>query len=258
MRGVEKFAIMGCMTVSLAEPIQLPVERRPQPDDVTCGPTSLWQVYRYYGLDVELEEVIAETPRNPDGGTLAIYLGLAALKRGFRPTLYPYSLQVFDPTWKNLPKGALLDKLRRRSERMRERPRLSRVLGAWIELLERGGSIEFREFSRDLLVGLLSEGRPILTGLSATYLYQTPRELGPDYDDVGGDPVGHFVVVSGYDPTHDELVVCDPSTHIPFEHRAGRYPVKTDRLIRSILLGLYTYDAVLMVLEPPAASTAAS
>lgn len=236
------------------DPIQLPVERRPQPDDVTCGPTSLWQVYRYYGLDVELDEVIAETPRNPDGGTLIVHLGVSALQRGFKPTLFPYSLQVFDPTWKHLSATALADKLRRRAERVGEaRPELARVITAWIELVERGGVVEFREFSRDLFVELLAEGRPVLTGLSATYLYQTPRELGPDYDDVGGDPVGHFVVVSGYDPTHDELVLCDPSTHIPFEHHAGRYPVKTDRLIRSILLGLYTYDAVLMVLEPPAA-----
>lgn len=239
------------MPPTLTQPIQLPVERRPQPDDVTCGPTALWQVYRYYGLDLELDEVIAETPRNPDGGTLAVYLGVAALKRGFHPTLYPYSLQVFDPTWKDLSREALLDKLRQRSARVRERPRLQRILGAWIELLEQGGSVRFREFSRDLLVELLAEGRPILTGLSATYLYQTPRELGPDYDDVGGEPVGHFVVVSGYDPDADEMIVCDPSTHIPFVHRAGLYPVKTDRLIRSILLGLYTYDAVLMVLDPP-------
>lgn len=241
---------------TLSTSIQLPVERRPQPDDVTCGPTALWQVYRYYGLDVGLDDVIAETPRNPDGGTLAVYLGLAALERGFHPTLYPYSLQVFDPTWKNLSRDALLDKLRRRLERMQERPRLSRVLNAWIDLLEQGGSVRFREFSRDLFVELLAEGRPILTGLSATYLYQIPRELGPDDDDVGGDPVGHFVVVSGYDPEHDELAVCDPSIHIPFEHRAGRYPVKTDRLIRAILLGLYTYDAVLMVLDPPPAPAA--
>lgn len=239
---------------TLTEPIQLQVERRPQPDDVTCGPTALWQVYRYYGLDLDLETVIAETPRNPDGGTLAVYLAVAALKRGFHPTLYPYSLQVFDPTWKDLSREALLEKLRQRLERVRERPRLTRVLKAWIELLEQGGSVRFREFSRDLFVDLLAEGRPILTGLSATYLYQTPRERGPDYDDVGGEPVGHFVVVSGYDPTQDEMVVCDPSTHIPFVHQAGRYPVKTDRLIRSILLGLYTYDAVLMVLDPPAAA----
>lgn len=242
------------MVTALPRPIQLQVERRPQPDDVTCGPTALWQVYRYYGLEVDLEAVIAETARNPDGGTLAVYLGVAALRRGFRPTLYPYSLQVFDPTWKELSREALLDKLRRRAERVSQRPRLSRVIAAWIELLEQEGEVRFREFSRDLLVELLAEGRPILTGLSATYLYQTPRERGSGYDDVGGDPVGHFVVVSGYDPTHDEMVVCDPSTHIPFVHEAGRYPVKTDRLIRSILLGLYTYDAVLMVLDPPAAA----
>lgn len=235
-----------------SQTLLLPVERRPQPDDFTCGPTSLWQVYRYYGLEVELEEVITETRRNPDGGTLAVYLGLAALRRGFSPTLYPYSLRVFDPTWRTLPFDALVDKLRARAEFVRSK-RLSDVILSWVDFMLKGGQVRFRDFGRDLFVELLGEGRPILTGLSATYLYQTPRERNEEYDDVRGEPVGHFVVVSGYDPERDELILCDPSTHIPFDHEAGRYPVKTDRLIRSILLGLYTYDAVLMVLEPPAA-----
>jgi hypothetical protein len=79
--------------------ILLDVERLKQPDDLTCGPTSLLQLYRYYGRERTLAEVIAGIRRNPDGGTLAVYLGLGAQAEGFTPTLYSYNLRVFDPSW---------------------------------------------------------------------------------------------------------------------------------------------------------------
>ncbi|MEZ5392858.1 MAG: hypothetical protein R2724_08265 [Bryobacterales bacterium] len=41
------------------EPILLRVPRFKQPDDVTCGPTCLKQVFGFHGLDVELAQVRA-------------------------------------------------------------------------------------------------------------------------------------------------------------------------------------------------------
>lgn len=43
-------------------PRQLELEILPQPDDATCGPTCLQAVYRYFGDDMPLEQVIRETP----------------------------------------------------------------------------------------------------------------------------------------------------------------------------------------------------
>jgi hypothetical protein len=110
-----------------------------------------------------------------------------------------------------------------------------------------GGRVVFDDLSRDLLVQLLSQGQPILTGLSATYLYRTKREYRNEYDDVRGEPAGHFVVISGYEPGTDQFVVRDPSMHIPFS-RTGKYSVPAERLIAAIFLGDVTYDAVLLVL----------
>jgi hypothetical protein len=42
----------------------------------------------------------------------------------------------------------------------------------------------------------------------------------------------------------------DPSPHTPYSP-TGVYPVPTERLMASILLGDSTYDAVLLVLDPP-------
>ena len=228
------------------QPILLDVPRFEQPDDVTCGPTCLAKVYQYYGFARPLDAIIAETPRNPDGGTLAVNLGISAMGHGFRPTIYPFGLRVFDPTWRGLARAELLERLRRRAETVDNR-RLERAVRAYQEYIARGGKVRFAELSAGLLVRLLRRGDPILTGLSATYLYRARRERDNTYDDVGGHSAGHFVVVCGFRPQSRRFVVADPFRNVPLS-RAGRYTVGEERLITAILLGDQTYDAVLLTL----------
>ena len=56
---------------------------RRQPDAATCGPTCLHALYRYYGDPIGLEDVIAQVPQWQEGGTLAVYLAIHALRRGY-------------------------------------------------------------------------------------------------------------------------------------------------------------------------------
>ena len=169
--------------------ITLPVPRFEQPDDLTCGPTCLTQVYRYFGLNKTVHEVIEETPRNPDGGTLAVHLGISALKRGFRATIFSYNLRVFDPSWQELDNSSMIRKLDQRYRAVRSE-RQRRSLKAFSEYMTLGGQVRFDELEDELLINILAQGKPILTGLSATYLYQTKREYNNDYDDIRGQPVG--------------------------------------------------------------------
>lgn len=230
----------------MPKPILLSVPRFEQPDEVTCGPTCLTKVYRFYGYEKELDDVIAETPRHPDGGTLAVNLGIGAMKNGFRPTIYPYGLRIFDPTWRRLDRDDLINKLRARRGTARSK-RLERAIDAYVAYLNLGGRIRFDELTKKLLIAILRRGDPILTGLSATYLYGTPREWEDRYDDVRGESAGHFVVVCGYYPKSDRFVVADPFRNVPISKR-GRYSVNAERLIAAILLGDSSYDAVLLVL----------
>lgn len=230
----------------VAERILLPVARFEQPDDVTCGPTCLAKVYSFYGYDKPLEDIIIETPRNRDGGTLAVNLGISALRNGFRPTIYPFGLRVFDPSWWHLSRRTLARKLAQRAATARSK-RERQTVTAYISYLKLRGRLAFREPATNLLVTILRGGDPILTGLSATYLYGTKREYRDRYDDIRGEPVGHFVVVCGYYPKSKRFVVVDPFTHVPLS-KSGRYSVKAERLIAAILLGDVTYDANLLVL----------
>lgn len=233
--------------------IVLDVPRFEQPDDETCGPTCLANVYHYYGLDKPIDEIIGETRFVRGGGTVAVYLGQNALKNGFAATIYPFGLDVFDPTWRGLAAAGLADKLRaRRAALTPGSPKLRHVIQGYVDFLESGGEVEFSELTAGLIHRLIVAGRPILTGLCATYLYGTARVRDGLHDDVAGTPEGHFVVVCGSAPGSGEVVLRDPSRHIPFS-RDGRYSLDTDRLIRAILMGDSTYDAVFLTVFPEAA-----
>lgn len=234
---------------------ELRVERFFQPDDVTCGPTCLRKVYHFYGVDAELGEVLGQIDRNEDGGTLAVFLGIAALRRGFRARIFAYDLRIFDPTWARLEPEALAEKIHRRIPHM-ARAKEIRAARAYLEFLDLGGEIAFEELTPALLKGIIDREHPVLAGLSATYLYRMPREREAAdgvlvADDVGGEPTGHFVVISGYEHWGRRFVLRDPSEHVPLiSEEPDRQVVDAQRLINAILLGDLTYDAVLLELWP--------
>jgi hypothetical protein len=231
---------------------ELRIEEFAQPDDVTCGPTCLRKVYHYFGHDLPLDTVLGEIDRNEDGGTLAVFMGVAALRRGFQARIYSYDLRIFDPTWRELEPAALMEKVRLRIPHL-SRTKAQRSAIAYLEFLERGGSLGFEELTPALLKGILNSGHPVLAGLSATHLYGFSRERHDPAthklvdDDVAGDPTGHFVVIAGYEQRGRKFVVRDPSEHVP-RTRDGRLVVEANRLINAILLGDLTYDAVLLEL----------
>ncbi len=229
---------------------RLQFEIQAQPNDTACGPTCLHAVYRYHGDAVELEEVMAQTAMLEGGGTLAVLLGNHALGRGYRARIYTYNLEVFDPTWFPGGRKELGERLRAQAEHKKGNKRLQRATKAYLEFLEAGGRIYFEELTARLIRRFLKQSVPILTGLSSTYLYQEAREL-PDSspDDLRGEPQGHFVVLCGYNKTERTVLVADPLTPNPIgEDRIYELPI--ERVITSILLGILTYDANLLVVEP--------
>jgi hypothetical protein len=220
-----------------------------QPDDASCGPTCLHAVYRHYGDSVPLHGLTEEVEYLPTGGTLAVLLACHALERGYSARIYSYNLQVFDPTWFGLERAELVRRLRARAAVKRD-SKLKLVIDGYLRYLELGGQISHEELTEALLARLLHRHGPLLTGLSATYLYNCPRELDGRYDDVGGEPAGHFVVLDHYDEETRSVDVADPLASNP-TFPQPHYVVPAPRLIASILLGIVTYDANLLLIEPP-------
>ena len=221
-----------------------------QPDGTTCGPTCLHAVYRYYGDDISLKQVVAEAHLLVGGGTLEVLLACHALRRGYRAMIYTYNLKVFDPTWFENPDIDLSAKLK---EQIKVKPskKLKVATKAYLEFLALGGILQFQDLTTTLLRKYLKQNKPILCGLSSTYLYRCAREFGPtlDSDDIRGVATGHFVILCGYDLHNRHVFVADPLMHP--SGKGQLYEVDIDRLVGSILLGILTYDANLLILEPP-------
>jgi len=233
---------------------ELTLEILAQPTDETCGPACLHAVYRFLEDPLPLERVVDEVTRLGTGGTLAAYLGLHALKRGYRATIYTYNLELFDPTWFTEPDADIEGRLRQQLEAKPTKGRLHVATEAHLEYLAAGGSVQFEELSPDLIRRTLSRRLPIMTGLSATYLYGCARELydgeqGATYDSVRGDPTGHFVVLHGYDASTDSVLVADPYHGNPLSD-GHNYRVGIVRLLGAIMLGVLSYDGNLLVVEP--------
>lgn len=223
-----------------------------QPDDETCGPTSLHAVYNYYQDFINLQQVIEEVTFLEEGGTLANLLGIHALKRGYKAKIHTYNLNVFDPAWSVLGHDELVEKLKAQLK-YKKGKKIENATHSYIEFLNLGGEISFEDLTVDLIRKYLDRRRPILTGLSATYLYDCKREYTNDegrsvYDDLKGFPMGHFVVLTAIDE-YGMVSVSDPYQENPLSGE-NTYKVDVHRLINSILLGILTYDANLLILEP--------
>ena len=230
------------------QPIELDIQH--QPDEVTCGPTCLQAVYAHYEDRLPIEQVVAEIAQLGEGGTLDVFLANHALARGYRARIYTYNLTIFDPTW--FSGGVDIDAKLRAQLRYKPDPKLAYATHGYRNFLKLGGQLRFEDLTVSLLRRYLERGDPILTGLSSTYLYGSRREIPAttEEDDVRGEPAGHFVVLCGFNRSNGKVHIADPWAEHPYGD-GHHYEVPIERLISAILLGVTTYDANLLVLEPP-------
>lgn len=237
--------------------IHLPVQMANQPDDVSCGPTCLQAVYRYYGIDPPIKKLIEEVRMLREGGTMAVFLANHALRNGFKATIYTYNLQLFDPSWFSDDSVPLATRLKKQA-RYKKASKLQVATRGYLEFLKLGGEVRLRDLTPRLIRKYLKRDKPILTGLSSTYLYHATREI-PDTcedDDIRGEVAGHFVICCGYNSEEREVLIADPWAEHPFGEESY-YSVDMERLMGAILLGVITYDANLLIIEPKEDTTPA-
>lgn len=216
---------------------------------MSCGPTCLHAVYQYYGDEISLTNVIGEVAQLTSGGTIGVLLGNHALERGYKVTIYTYNLSTFDPSWFDGTTD-IAEKLRLQLAAKPNSKKLALATSEYLEFLRRGGKIAFKELTPSFIRQFLRSGLPVLTGLNATYLYESPREIGDfeiRFDDVAGTASGHFVVIRGYN--EKEVFIADPLADNPLGNKQ-HYSISFHKLINSIMLGVMTYDANLLIIHP--------
>ena len=195
--------------------------------------------------------MIQEVKQLKLGGTLAVMLGNHALKRGYNARIYTYNLTVFDPTWFKHSSKKMIRFLREQMEFKHKRRKLKVASQAYIKFLQAGGEVRNIELDESLIKNYLKQSIPIVTGLSATYLYGSAREIPQFdiYDSIKGEPAGHFVVITGFDEDKNCVHITDPNEPNPIG-QGKVYSVSFARLINSIMLGIVTYDANLLIIQP--------
>jgi len=248
--NISHFTALIKTTVEFPDKFELKFKLGSQPNDTSCGPTCLQAVYRYYGHIKALEELIQEIPELEMGGTLAVHLGIHALKSGFKASLYTFNLRIFDPTWFTHERDEFRKKLETQTTN-RPNAKQKNAAKAYLKFHDLGGRILLHDLNNRLIRKFIRRGFPILTGLSSTFLYRTSRDIqkSNEPDDMLGEPTGHFVVLKGYDKIERKVIVADPYRENPISGD-NLYVVRMDRLINSILLGVLTYDANLLVIYP--------
>lgn len=231
------------------------IQIHPQPDDESCGPTCLHAVYNYYGHEITLEELARTVERSLSGGTLSPLLGTHAQMAGFDTAIYINNMNVFDPTWFKHGKANPLTLYKKLEEQIKQKqnPGIQQVSKAYLRYLSEGGLVLFKSLEIPVLTHYFNQKVPIIAGLNATYLYRTPRELYENgvciFDDINGEPCGHFVVLCGYDESIKHVVVADPHRENPLSQN-NYYKVSSHRLLNSIMLGISSYDANLLIIRP--------
>jgi hypothetical protein len=218
-----------------------------QPDDESCGITCLKAIYEYYAHPTSLATLKHEIEHWRTGGTVAVNLARHALAHGYDAEIYTYNLKIFDPTWKDLPPKELSQKLRQRQSRVRS-VKQKEVIRFYQDFLRKGGKVRFDDLDEDLMGRLFRLHKPVICGLSATYLYQQSRETHDnEEDDVAGHPVGHFVVVSAWDPHTRMVTIQDPLRKNPFSD-TGTYRLPFVKFSNAVMLGILTYDENLLAI----------
>ncbi len=227
--------------------MKLAVSVSTQPDDESCGITCLQAIYDYYGHEITFEKLQSEIEHWHTGGTVSVNLARHALTHGYSAEIYTYNIKIFDPTWKKLAPADLSQKLKLRQQKIRSKKQ-KKVIGYYQDFLRKGGVLKFDDLDENLLDRLFSRRRPVICGLSATYLYQHMRETPTcEENDITGQPVGHFVVVSAWDPKSRHVTINDPLRKNPISN-TGTYRLPFVKFSNAVMLGILTYDENLLVI----------
>lgn len=221
----------------------------------SCGHSSLLQVLKYYGKDLELKEVVSEISNceveDLKLGASECELGMFAMKKGFKSTIISLDVRRFDATWFDLSHEELKKKLELRSKFLQSvspedckegygTTYLDNVTRYYPEYLEKGGEIKFLPISKELIKKYVYNKIPVLALLSSQLYFKKPRKYKGEFDDIKGKPHGHWIVISGYDEKN--FIITDPADDL---EKDGNVVIDQNYLISAI----NTYGPVILVIE---------
>lgn len=212
-----------------------------------CASAALLQVLKYFGdAKTSLEDIInycGEHFRFRDWDYL---LGCFAISKGYYVCIHSRSLSIFDPTWFDVDKTSLIEKLRKESKYFKEikeefpgYKKLHLEVESAISFIKKGGAINFSSFSKDLILSYLTKKIPVIATFTAQLVYKILRESDDGCDDIKGEPWKHTLVIDGF--KNDRFYVTDPAD---FQDKP-KYSINSNTLVDAIV----RYDSNLLIVS---------
>ncbi|MCL4360612.1 hypothetical protein M1555_05185 [Patescibacteria group bacterium] len=85
---------------------------RQHPTSHDCGPVSLQNIYEYFGKPMSTRRILSELGITNQDRTYPAQLARHLRRHGLETTMLTSSTYCIAPEWRDLPKGALIDRLR--------------------------------------------------------------------------------------------------------------------------------------------------
>lgn len=208
----------------------LPIKITLQPP-MQCGPACLKAVLSYYKVDVPISKLVEEARSRYKWHDWDFKLGLSALKRGLKVKIHTLSTTVFDPSWAKLSKKALMGKLAAELNYVKSQKKLKKRRAKWsyttlayeekellaaLGFIRAGGTVDFSAYTTGLIEECIRKGTPIICSFNQQLLHKAARLLEGKADDVKGVPLGHIIVIVGFN--NDKFSVADPGVWYSKSH----------------------------------------
>lgn len=201
---------------------KLDVLRYRQPE-YECEPTCLKMTMEFLDKNrkFDLKEIIRDTKSELKYMDWDFKIGIAALKRDFKAKIITFSNDLFDPTWAKLSKNKIIEKLKKRLNfvlKYDKRDVREGYIWWWYEsslkaaigFLEKGGEVDLKPISKELIISYIKKNIPVITPLNGSIFYNRKRVYRGRYDDIRGEYFGHCVVTIGF--RNDKFIIIDPGS----------------------------------------------
>ncbi len=206
-----------------------------------CGPVSTYNIHKYFGTKITLPEILKDLGVTLKSLTFPSQLANHLRRQSYIVEVLTSCSYVVSPQWMGKPSSSIIDQLTKWCGYNKKSTWLKGAT-LLLEYMKDGGKVTVLNLTTKVLDDYLDQGYVILACLEESWLWGKRKIADKNiFDDVKGNPRGHFVVL--YDKNDHDYRVSDPyPTGLP--GREGTYTVSKDTVLTSILLWGATVVAV--------------
>lgn len=207
----------------------------------SCGPVSLYNIYEHFGIKTSLHQILNDLKIDDKKATYPAQLAVDIKKHGLSTILLTSSPRLVAPNWVNHENKEIIEKLSKWLKKHKN-DKWSGNVKHLLTYLKHNGDILITDLTTKLIDEYLDQGYLVMPCLEDSWIWGQRKIKGKaEFDDIAGEPRGHFVVVYGKED--NEYLVSDPYP-TGLQNREGIYRIDKDKLLVATLFWSATIVAV--------------